>query len=46
MEVLKGTKEFFPSVQEIKFEGKESTNPLAFRYYEANRIVMGKPMKE
>ncbi|KAF1857590.1 hypothetical protein Lal_00014599 [Lupinus albus] len=46
MEVLKGTKEFFPSVQEIKFEGKESTNPLAFRYYEANRVVMGKPMKE
>ena len=46
MNVLKGTKEFFPSVEEIKFEGKASTNPLAFRYYEADRVVMGKPMKD
>ena len=46
MNVLKGTKDFFPSVEEIKFEGKASTNPLAFRYYEADRVVMGKPMKD
>lgn len=46
MNVLTGTKEFFPSVEKIRFEGKTSTNPLAFRYYEADRVVMGKPMKD
>lgn len=46
MNVLAGTKEFFPSVEKIRFEGKTSTNPLAFRYYEADRVVMGKPMKD
>ncbi|MDR0892989.1 MAG: xylose isomerase, partial [Mediterranea sp.] len=40
------TKEYFPMIGKIKFEGTESKNPLAFRYYEANKVVMGKPMKE
>ena len=39
-------KEYFPEIKKIEFEGKESYNPLAFRYYDANRIVLGKPMKE
>jgi xylose isomerase len=46
MNILTETKEFFPGVEQIKFEGKESRNPMAFRYYEADRMVMGKPMKE
>lgn len=46
MNVLKSTKEFFPGIDQIKFEGKESRNPMAFRHYDAERIVMGKPMKE
>lgn len=40
------TKEYFPSIGKIKFEGTSSYNPLAYRYYDAERIVMGKPMKE
>jgi len=40
------TKEFFPSIGKIKFEGTGSYNPLAYRYYDAERIVLGKPMKE
>ena len=40
------TKVYFPSVEKIKFEGKESKNPLAFRYYDAEKVVYGKPMKE
>ena len=40
------TKVYFPSVEKIKFEGKESKNPLAFRYYDADKVVYGKPMKE
>jgi len=39
-------KVYFPSVEKIKFEGKESKNPMAFRYYDAEKVVYGKPMKE
>jgi xylose isomerase len=46
MSVLLGNKEFFPGIGKIKFEGKESKNPLAFRFYDENKIVGGKTMKE
>ncbi len=39
-------KEYFPSIGKIKFEGTESYNPLAYRYYDPERIVLGKTMKE
>lgn len=39
-------KEYFPGIGQIKFEGKESKNPMAFRYYEPERVVYGKPMKD
>ncbi|MDE6160025.1 MAG: xylose isomerase [Muribaculaceae bacterium] len=39
-------KEYFPSIGKIKFEGTSSYNPLAYRYYDADRVVLGKPMKE
>ena len=38
--------EYFPTIGTIPFEGPESKNPLAFHYYEPNREVLGKPMKE
>ena len=38
---------FFPEVKEaIRYEGADSKNPLAFKYYDADRIVGGKTMKE
>jgi xylose isomerase len=38
---------FFPKIDTIKYEGKESTNPFAFKYYDPNKVVMGgKTMKE
>jgi xylose isomerase len=40
------TKTYFPSVGKIKFEGKESKNPLAFRYYDPEKVVYGKKMKD
>ena len=40
------TKEFFPGIGKIQFEGKDSRNPMAFRYYDANKVVMGKTMAE
>ena len=40
------TKEFFPGISKIQYEGKESRNPLAFRYYDAEKVVLGKKMKD
>lgn len=40
------TKTYFPMVEKIKFEGKASKNPLAFRYYDPEKVVYGKKMKE
>ena len=39
-------KEFFPSIQKIQVEGTDSRNPFAFRYYDAERVVMGRKMKD
>ncbi len=39
-------KEIFANIPYIKYEGKDSTNPLAFKYYDADRIILGKPMRE
>ena len=39
-------KEYFPTVGKIAYEGPESYNPLGYRYYDAERVVLGKPMKE
>ncbi len=39
-------KEYFPGIGKIKFEGKESKNPMAYRYYDAEKVILGKPMKE
>lgn len=38
--------EFFPGVGKIPYEGPDSKNPLAFHYYNADEVIMGKPMKE
>src|SRR3712207_8068071 len=40
------SKEFFPQISKIPFEGTESKNPMAFRYYDAEKVVMGKKMKD
>lgn len=44
--VITGDTEFFKGISQIKFEGLESDNPLAFRWYDENRIVAGKTLKE
>ena len=38
--------EFFPGVPRIEYEGPDSMNPLAFHYYNADEVIMGKPMKD
>ena len=46
LNVVVGDKEYFPGIQKIKFEGKDSDNPLSFKYYDPEKLVNGKPMKE
>ena len=46
MSYFKGEKEFFPGIGQIQFEGRESKNPLAFHYYDADKVVMGKTLKD
>ncbi len=46
MSVLIGNKEYFKGIGQIKFEGPTSKNPLAFKWYDANKVVGGKTMKD
>ena len=41
-----GAKEYFPGIGRIPFEGKGSDNPLAFKVYDAHRVIGGKTMQE
>ena len=36
----------FPDIEKIRFEGPDSTNPLAFRHYDADAMIEGRSMKE
>jgi len=46
MSIITGETEFFKGIGKIQYEGKESKNPLAFRWYDENRIVRGKSLKD
>lgn len=46
MTLVLGEKEYFKGIGQIKFEGPETDNPLAFRWYDENKVVAGKSMKE
>ncbi len=38
--------EFFSKIPKIQFEGRDSKNPFSFKYYDADRVILGKTMKE
>ena len=38
--------EIFANIPDIKYEGKDSTNPFAFKYYDADKVILGKKMSE
>jgi xylose isomerase len=44
--ILTGNKEYYKGIDAIQFEGKDSDNPLAFKYYDPAREVAGKTMRE
>ncbi len=43
---VKNMGEFFKNIGKIPYEGKNSTNPLAFKYYDPDEVIAGKPMRE
>jgi xylose isomerase len=46
MKVITGDREYFKGIGKIKYEGKDSDNPLAFKYYDANKRVGKKTMQD
>ena len=38
--------DYFKNIPSIKFEGKDSKNPLAFKYYQSDRKILGKTLEE
>ncbi len=38
--------EYFSGINKITYEGPDSTDPLAFKYYDAEKVVAGKKMKD
>ncbi|MDR3314261.1 MAG: xylose isomerase [Oscillospiraceae bacterium] len=39
-------KEYFPGIPAVRYEGSYSTNPFAFKFYNAERVTAGKPLRE
>jgi xylose isomerase len=46
MTVVTASKKYFKNINQIKYEGPGSDNPLAFRWYDENKVIGGKTMKE
>ena len=44
--ITTGDKEFYKGIGAIRYEGKDSDNPFAFKYYNPDQLVMGKTMRE
>lgn len=44
--IVLGNKEYYKGIGQIQFEGKDSDNPLAFKYYNPDQVVAGKTMRE
>lgn len=46
IKITTGDKNYFPGIDRIPYEGKTSKNPLAFKYYDENKVVAGKTLKD
>jgi xylose isomerase len=46
MSVVLGNKEYFKGITPVQYEGPQSDNPFAFRYYDEKKVIGGKTMKE
>ena len=45
MSVITGSQSYFPGIEQVRYEGPESDNPLAYRWYDPQREVAGQPME-
>ncbi len=41
MSIIKGDKEYFPGIGKIAYEGRDSDNPLAFKWYNPDQKLAG-----
>ncbi len=46
MSIVTGDTEYFPGIGKIAYEGRESDNPLAFKWYDEKAMAGGKSLKE
>ena len=46
MTVVTASRKYFKNIGQVRYEGPQSDNPLAFRWYDEKRVVAGKSMKE
>jgi xylose isomerase len=46
MDYIIGDQEYFPGIGKIRYEGKDSDNPLAFKFYNENKIIAGRSLKD
>lgn len=46
MKIITGEKEFFEGIGQVNYEGPQTDNPFAFRWYDENRVVAGKTLKD
>lgn len=44
--IVLGDKEYFKGIGKIQYEGDQSDNPLAYKYYDPEKVVAGKKMKD
>lgn len=44
--IVLGNQEYFKGIPQITYEGKDSDNPFAYKFYEPDKIVAGKKMKD
>ncbi|MEZ4980288.1 MAG: hypothetical protein R2769_01625 [Saprospiraceae bacterium] len=44
--IILGNKEYFKGIGKIAYEGRDSDNPMAFKWYDADKVVRGKTMKD
>ncbi len=37
---------YFDKIEKVNYEGADSTNPFAFKYYDADKVILGKTMAD
>ncbi len=44
--IVEKSKTWFKNIPQVKFEGRDTDNPFAFHWYDENKVVAGKTLKE